>query len=100
LGTSLEHLSGAPLYGRLLALPTNISLESLAWDKQFSLSQTFVNYDFKKFLTLRPGHYVLKTFYGCNLRFFYGRLLALPTNISLGWKALPGTKTLVYYKHL
>jgi hypothetical protein len=27
-----------------------------------------------------------------------GRLLALPTNIRLGWKDLQGTNTLAYYK--
>jgi hypothetical protein len=26
-----------------------------------------------------------------------GRLLALPTNIRLGWKVLSGTKTLAYF---
>jgi hypothetical protein len=26
-----------------------------------------------------------------------GRLLALPTNNSLGWKGLPGANTLAYY---
>jgi hypothetical protein len=29
-----------------------------------------------------------------------GRLLALPTNIRLGWKDFPGTDTLAYYEHL
>jgi hypothetical protein len=29
-----------------------------------------------------------------------GRLLALPTNIRLGWKGLPGTNTLAFYEHL
>jgi hypothetical protein len=28
-----------------------------------------------------------------------GRPLALPTNIRLGWKGLPRTKTLVYYEN-
>ncbi len=28
----------------------------------------------------------------------YGRLLALPTNIRLGWKGLPGTNALAYYE--
>jgi hypothetical protein len=28
-----------------------------------------------------------------------GRLLASPTNIRLGWKGLPGIKTLAYYKN-
>jgi len=28
-----------------------------------------------------------------------GMLLALPTNIRLGWKGLPGTNTVAYYKH-
>jgi hypothetical protein len=27
-----------------------------------------------------------------------GRLLALPTNIRLGWQYLPGTNTLAYYE--
>jgi hypothetical protein len=27
----------------------------------------------------------------------WGRLLALPTNIRLGWRRLPGTNTLAYY---
>ncbi len=30
----------------------------------------------------------------------YGRLLALPTNTRLGWKGLPGTDTLAYYRNL
>jgi hypothetical protein len=30
----------------------------------------------------------------------YGRLLASPTNIRLGWKSLPGTNTLAYYENL
>jgi len=29
-----------------------------------------------------------------------GRLMALPANIILDWKGLPGTNTLAYYKHL
>jgi hypothetical protein len=28
----------------------------------------------------------------------YGRLLALPTNIRLGWKGLPETNALAYYE--
>ncbi len=28
-----------------------------------------------------------------------GKLLALPTNIRLGWKSLPGTNTLAYYEN-
>ncbi len=31
---------------------------------------------------------------------FYGRVLALPTNNSLGWKGLSGTNTLAYYENL
>jgi len=30
----------------------------------------------------------------------YGRPLALPTNIRLGWKSLPGPNTLTYYENL
>jgi len=29
----------------------------------------------------------------------WGRLLALATNNILGWKGLPGTETLAYYKN-
>ncbi len=29
----------------------------------------------------------------------YGRFLALPTNIRLGWKVHPGTKTLAHYEN-
>jgi hypothetical protein len=29
-----------------------------------------------------------------------GRFLALPTNIRLGWKGLPGTNALTYYEKL
>jgi hypothetical protein len=29
----------------------------------------------------------------------FGRLLVFPTKIRLGWKVLPGTRTLAYYKH-
>jgi len=28
----------------------------------------------------------------------YSRLLALPTNIRLGWRGLPGTNALAYYE--
>jgi hypothetical protein len=31
---------------------------------------------------------------------FSGRPLALPKNIRLGWKGLPGTNTLAYYENL
>jgi hypothetical protein len=30
----------------------------------------------------------------------FGKALALPTNIRLGWKGLAGTDTLTYYEHL
>ncbi len=29
----------------------------------------------------------------------YGKLLALPANIRLGWKGLPGTNTQAYYEN-
>jgi hypothetical protein len=28
-----------------------------------------------------------------------GIIMALPSNIRIGWKDLPGTNTLAYYKH-
>ncbi len=31
------------------------------------------------------------------LKSVFGRLLAIPTNIRLGWKGLPRTNTLAYY---
>jgi len=45
----LKNLSGAPLYGRLLASNTNTRLERLARDKHYTLLQKSVNYDRKKF---------------------------------------------------
>ncbi len=29
----------------------------------------------------------------------WGRFMALPTNIELGWKGFPRTNTLAYYEH-
>jgi hypothetical protein len=40
------------------------------------------------------GQNHIKTFYGCNLR-----APALPTNIRLGWKGIPGTNTLAHYEN-
>ncbi len=52
----MKHLSGAPFYGRLLALPTNITL---GWkinvvEKHSSLLRKFVNYGRKKFYNIWP----------------------------------------------
>ncbi len=60
-------------------------------------------------LESKPVANVKKTIYGRKLRLFiiswrvsraplWGRLLALPTNIRLGWKGLPGTKVLAYHE--
>ncbi len=51
-----EIVSGAPLLGRLLALPTKhkIRLERLARDKRSSLLPKFVNYVRKKFYDIGP----------------------------------------------
>ncbi len=53
----MKHLSDAPLYGRLLALPTNIrlGLAILARDKHSSLLPKFVNYGQKSFITSATG---------------------------------------------
>ncbi len=50
------NLSGAPLYGRLLALAICIRLDRkmLASDKHSSFLQTFVNYGHKKFYNIGP----------------------------------------------
>jgi hypothetical protein len=49
-------------------------------------------------LRVRPGAYSRgEHIKGSSLK---GRLLALPTNIRLGWKGLPGTNTLAYYENL
>ncbi len=61
----MKHLSGAPFYGRLLALPTNIRL---GWkrnvsDKHSSLLRKFVKYGQKSFITLGPGVKVIKLFF-------------------------------------
>ncbi len=52
----MKHLSGAPLYGRLLALPTNIRLgwKRNVGDKHSSLLQKFINYGQKKFYNIGP----------------------------------------------
>ncbi len=40
--------------------------------------------------------YILVIFSGAQL---HGLLVALPTNIGLGWKGLPGTNSVAYYKY-
>jgi hypothetical protein len=49
-------LSGAPLNGRLLALPTNITLgcKGFPGTKRSSLLQKVVTYGCKKFIALAP----------------------------------------------
>jgi hypothetical protein len=42
------------------------------------------------------GRYLLGPILGAPLQ---GRLLALPTNIRLGWKGLPGTNALAYFEN-
>jgi hypothetical protein len=61
--TQEEHLKEAPLYGRLLALPTIIrnGLEGLARDQHSSLLRTLVNYGRKKFYNIGPRN-VQKSF--------------------------------------
>ncbi len=58
---SSEYLSGAPLLGKLLALPTNIRLgwKGLPGTKTSSLRKP-VNYDLKKFYS--TGANVIKLF--------------------------------------
>ncbi len=50
-GKAGAYLKGAPLYGRLLASPTNIRLgwERLAKDKHSDILQISANYGHKKF---------------------------------------------------
>ncbi len=52
----VEHLSGAPLYGMLLVLPTNIRniKERLNMDKHSSLLQKLENYGHLKFYNIGP----------------------------------------------
>jgi hypothetical protein len=45
----------------------------------------------------KTGAYKVKDLSGAPL---YGRFLASPTNIRLGWKGLPWTNTLAYYENL
>jgi hypothetical protein len=57
----------------------------------------------KSLKTLTPGANVIKLFsYLFTIKLsdapLYGRLLALPTNVRLGWKDLPGTNALAYYE--
>ncbi len=54
------NLSGAPLKGRLQALPTNNTrLERLTMDKHYSLFRKFVNYG-KKFYNIGPWYYYVR----------------------------------------
>ncbi len=48
-------------------------------------------------LRVRPEHIQVKYLSGAP---HYGRLLASPTNIRLGWKGLRQTNTQAYYKKL
>jgi hypothetical protein len=48
-------------------------------------------------LRVSPGPSKVKCLSGAPLK---GKLLALTTNIRLGWKGLPGTNALAYYKKL
>ncbi len=60
--TRVEHLSGDPSQGRLLALPANIRLDwkSLQGAKHpIFVIQTFVNYGRKKFYNIWPSLYTL-----------------------------------------
>jgi hypothetical protein len=53
--STFQVLSGAPLWGRLLASPSNIRLlDRLARGKHFSLLRKYVNYNRKKFYTTDP----------------------------------------------
>jgi hypothetical protein len=47
----MKHLSGVPLYGRLLALPTN---NGLGWSKHSSLLRKNITYSRKKFYNIGP----------------------------------------------
>ncbi len=48
-------------------------------------------------LQVRPGAYPRVEYMKSSS--LQGRLLALPTNIRLGWEGLQGTNTLAYYEH-
>jgi hypothetical protein len=66
--------------------------ERQARDKCSGSFQKFVIYGCKKFYKI-----CLRLLSGAPV---YGRLLALPTNISLGWKGWPGNNALAYYEKL
>ncbi len=82
-------------------------LERVARDKHSSLLQKFVNYGHKIVLQYRhPRAYpmkLLRSLECLSLAHFraplQGRILALPTNIRLGWKGLPGKNTIAYYEN-
>ncbi len=61
----MKHLSRAPLYGRPLALSTNIrlGLEKLAKNKHSSLLRNFVNCVCKKIYRIGPRVVIRKTAY-------------------------------------
>jgi hypothetical protein len=66
------YLSGAPLLGKFLALPTNIisGWKKLASDKHSSLLRKLVNYGHEKLHNIAPRSQCYETFFVCNLRIF------------------------------
>ncbi len=63
--TQMKHLSAAPLYGKLLALPRNIRLgwKSLPGTNTLAFNKYSLIMDVKSFITLTPGVNVLKHFF-------------------------------------
>jgi hypothetical protein len=56
--SEMIYLSGAPLLGRLLPYPQILGKAFTACkDKHSSLLRTFVNYNFKSFMTLTPSRF-------------------------------------------
>ncbi len=99
-----SRISGAPLKGRLLASPTNIRLgwkflprtNTLAYNgnPQIKVVESFIAQTPSPSRITRASPTQLKHLSRAPL---YGRLLASPTNIRLGWRGVPRTNTLAYY---
>jgi hypothetical protein len=102
--TQLEDLSDASFLGKLLVLPPNVRLD---WKviARYKHSSLVVCKEEKKFYNIDTWGQCYKTFLSVIYGFFVKSVCpwqafpALPTNIRLDWKGLPGTNTLAYYEN-
>ncbi len=81
-------LSGDPLQGRLLASPTD-QAEKACLGQTLQLIMNTVQLATESQVSFNSQNFRCSPL---------GQALASPTNITLGWKGLPGTNALAYYE--